>query len=279
VLHRPTIITCAPADSPHSSGLSRRVRQAREHAGLTQRALAAKSKITHRTIIEVEAGKRMPQIDTIEVLARAWRDRCVACLRRRNRAGLARNSGLPDSAGLIPNDVWLRIPVSGWKRHKFFETQGSPPEVFSNNVQISIGGDKRKALIEAHLRNQRISDASTTFRRCASTQFKRLLDFAVVFATLPPVLHFVPCVMFSKDGTLNRFLYCPNAAKDCQQIRSPNFVFCVLEFVVLDWSCVEIAAPAMQCFDWDFSVENAVKDIGIQHKGSWLHKFLRGQKL
>ena len=60
-----------PADAPQSSGLSRRLRQAREHAGLTQRALAAKSRCTNSTIIEVEAGNRMPQIDTIEVLARA----------------------------------------------------------------------------------------------------------------------------------------------------------------------------------------------------------------
>lgn len=63
--------TRAPADAPHASGLSRRFRQAREHAGLTQRALAAKSRCTNSTIIEVEAGNRMPQIDTIEVLARA----------------------------------------------------------------------------------------------------------------------------------------------------------------------------------------------------------------
>ncbi len=63
--------TRAPADAPHASGLGLRVRQAREHAGLTQRALAAKSRVTNSTIIEVEAGKRMPQIDTVEVLARA----------------------------------------------------------------------------------------------------------------------------------------------------------------------------------------------------------------
>lgn len=61
----------APADAPQSSGLSRRFRLAREHAGLTQRALAAKARCTNSTIIEVESGNRMPQIDTIEVLARA----------------------------------------------------------------------------------------------------------------------------------------------------------------------------------------------------------------
>lgn len=66
-----TMTARAPSDAPHASGLSRRFRLAREHAGLTQRALAAKSRCTNSTIIEVEAGKRMPQIDTIEVLARA----------------------------------------------------------------------------------------------------------------------------------------------------------------------------------------------------------------
>lgn len=63
--------TRAPADAPHASGLSRRFKMARERAGLSQRTLAAKSKCTNSTIIEVEAGNRMPQIDTIEVLARA----------------------------------------------------------------------------------------------------------------------------------------------------------------------------------------------------------------
>lgn len=71
VILMPTMTTRAPADAPHANGLSRRCRAAREHAGLTQRALSAKSKVTNSTIIEVEAGKRMPQIDTIEVLARA----------------------------------------------------------------------------------------------------------------------------------------------------------------------------------------------------------------
>lgn len=71
MLHTPTMTTRAPSDAPHSNGLSLRVKKAREHACLTQRALAAKSRITNSTIIEVEAGKRMPQIDTIEVLARA----------------------------------------------------------------------------------------------------------------------------------------------------------------------------------------------------------------
>ena len=66
-----TMTTRAPADAPHASGLSRRMRLAREHAGLSQRALALKARCTNSTIIEVEAGKRMPQIDTIEVLARA----------------------------------------------------------------------------------------------------------------------------------------------------------------------------------------------------------------
>ena len=71
VIQMPTMTTRAPADAPQANGLGRRCRAAREHAGLTQRALSSKSKVTNSTIIEVEAGKRMPQIDTIEVLARA----------------------------------------------------------------------------------------------------------------------------------------------------------------------------------------------------------------
>ena len=71
MLQTHNMTTRAPADAPHANGLSRRLRLAREHAGMTQRALAAKSRCTNSTIIEVEAGKRMPQIDTIEVLARA----------------------------------------------------------------------------------------------------------------------------------------------------------------------------------------------------------------
>jgi len=65
------VTTRPPQDAPHSSGLSRRFRLAREHAGLSQRALATKSGCTNSTIIQVEAGNRKPQIDTIEVFARA----------------------------------------------------------------------------------------------------------------------------------------------------------------------------------------------------------------
>ena len=65
------VTTRAPEDAPHSSGLNRRFRQAREHAGLSQRALAAKARCTNSTIIQVEAGNRKPQIDTIEIFARA----------------------------------------------------------------------------------------------------------------------------------------------------------------------------------------------------------------
>lgn len=65
------VTTRAPADAPYAKGLSQRFRLAREHAGLSQRALAAKSGSTNSTIIQVEAGNRMPQIDTIEVFARA----------------------------------------------------------------------------------------------------------------------------------------------------------------------------------------------------------------
>jgi len=44
---------------------------AREHAGLTQRGLAAAAKCAESLISDIEGNTgRMPQIDTIEVLAR-----------------------------------------------------------------------------------------------------------------------------------------------------------------------------------------------------------------
>ena len=61
----------APADAPHSTGLSRRFKVARDRAGITQRKLALKAGCPLSTITGIEAGGRMPQIDTIEVLARA----------------------------------------------------------------------------------------------------------------------------------------------------------------------------------------------------------------
>ena len=61
----------APADAPYASGLSRRFRLAREHAKLTQRGLAAVAKCAESMISDIEGGSgRMPQIDTIEALAR-----------------------------------------------------------------------------------------------------------------------------------------------------------------------------------------------------------------
>lgn len=64
----------APADAPRASEFSRRFRLARNHAGLTQRALATLAKCSESTISEIEAGirggGRMPQIDTVEVFAR-----------------------------------------------------------------------------------------------------------------------------------------------------------------------------------------------------------------
>lgn len=64
----------APADAPLANGLSRRFRLARDHAGLTQRALSQLAKCSESTISDVEggnkAGGRMPQIDTLEVFAR-----------------------------------------------------------------------------------------------------------------------------------------------------------------------------------------------------------------
>ncbi len=65
----------APADAPLANGLSRRFRLARDRAQLTQRALAQLTKCSESTISDIEAGNkaggRMPQIDTVEVFARA----------------------------------------------------------------------------------------------------------------------------------------------------------------------------------------------------------------
>lgn len=48
---------------------------ARDHAGLTQKALAQLTKRSESTISDIEAGTdaggRMPQIDTLEIFARA----------------------------------------------------------------------------------------------------------------------------------------------------------------------------------------------------------------
>jgi len=61
----------APNDVPLSAGLSRRFRLARERRGLTLRALAASSGCQYSTIVAIESAGRMPQITTIEILARA----------------------------------------------------------------------------------------------------------------------------------------------------------------------------------------------------------------
>lgn len=61
----------APSDVPLSSGLGRRFRLAREKKGLTLRALAATSGCQYSTIVAIELSGRMPQITTIEIVARA----------------------------------------------------------------------------------------------------------------------------------------------------------------------------------------------------------------
>lgn len=61
----------APGAVPLSSGLGRRFRLAREKKGLTLRALAAASGCQYSTIVAVESSGRMPQITTVEILARA----------------------------------------------------------------------------------------------------------------------------------------------------------------------------------------------------------------
>lgn len=52
-----------------SGGLNLRFRKAREHAGLTLRELAAKSGQPLSTITDIEGGRRMPRIDTLEKIA------------------------------------------------------------------------------------------------------------------------------------------------------------------------------------------------------------------
>lgn len=64
----------ADPTAPHgASDLKRRFRKAREHAGLTLRDLAAKSGQPLSTITDIEGGRRMPRINTLEKIAQALR--------------------------------------------------------------------------------------------------------------------------------------------------------------------------------------------------------------
>ena len=56
-----------------ASDLKRRFRKAREHAGFTLRELAAKSGQPLSTITDIEGGRRMPRINTLEKIAQALR--------------------------------------------------------------------------------------------------------------------------------------------------------------------------------------------------------------
>lgn len=56
-----------------SSELKWRFRKAREQASLTLRDLAAKSGQPLSTITDIEGGRRMPRIDTLEKLAHTLR--------------------------------------------------------------------------------------------------------------------------------------------------------------------------------------------------------------
>jgi len=62
-----------PSAPQGASDLKRRFRQAREHAGLTLRDLAAKSGQPLSTITDIEGGRRMPRINTLEKIAQALR--------------------------------------------------------------------------------------------------------------------------------------------------------------------------------------------------------------
>lgn len=62
-----------PSAPQGASDLKRRFRKAREHAGLTLRDLAAKSGQPLSTITDIEGGRRMPRINTLEKIAQALR--------------------------------------------------------------------------------------------------------------------------------------------------------------------------------------------------------------
>jgi transcriptional regulator with XRE-family HTH domain len=54
-----------------ASELKQRFRKAREHAGFTLRELATKSGQPLSTITDIEGGRRMPRINTLEKIAQA----------------------------------------------------------------------------------------------------------------------------------------------------------------------------------------------------------------
>ena len=84
-------------------GAGHRLRAVREAAGLSQLALSAASGVTNDTISRLELGRRAPQADTIERLARALGVEPVA---------LAVGEPAP-SDGLVPDDEGADDPVAG----------------------------------------------------------------------------------------------------------------------------------------------------------------------
>jgi len=65
--------TSIATDPQGASDLKRRFRKAREHAGFTLRELATKSGQPLSTITDIEGGRRMPRIDTLEKISQALR--------------------------------------------------------------------------------------------------------------------------------------------------------------------------------------------------------------
>lgn len=57
--------------APGASGIASRLKEARKHADLTIRALAAAAGVASSAITDTEIGNRIPRADTLEKMARA----------------------------------------------------------------------------------------------------------------------------------------------------------------------------------------------------------------
>lgn len=64
------MVTTAPADIQCSSGLSARFVRARDKSGLTMRGVAEMAGLAYSTIASIAYGKALPQIHTVEIVAR-----------------------------------------------------------------------------------------------------------------------------------------------------------------------------------------------------------------
>ena len=57
--------------APGASGIAARLKEARQHAEMTIRALAAAAGVASSAITDTEIGQRIPRADTLEKMARA----------------------------------------------------------------------------------------------------------------------------------------------------------------------------------------------------------------